>query len=121
MTDRNEAIIKYRLYALNVTTENAVRAAEERFCRINPGYILVYTKEEPKYRAMEIAGNDIKKLSAMDKKWLLDCNMAIIAEETVKREPEIAAQISKQLEDLERELEKERAKQKEGVNALAQS
>ena len=57
-----------------------------------------------------IGENELHYLSYQDKQWLLDCNMAIIAEETKHNEAKIANSMGLMIDRLEVALESERAK-----------
>ncbi len=108
MTD--ELKINYRLYALNVDKDGMAEAAEQRFSRITPFYILVYVNGEPPKDAVEITQTETHRLSRQDEQWLLDCNMVILAEEAKKHEGEITADMNRRIERLEAALKAEKYK-----------
>ena len=109
--------ITYRLYALELTVDNAKKAADWRFSRVTidpfPGYVLIYTDGEAPDEAIEITKSTIDRLSAQDEQWLRDCNIVILAEEAKKHESEIAASMGERIDALEKALE-EQAQKVEG-------
>lgn len=106
-----ELKIRYRLYAINSDAENVRRASGERFCRITPFYILIYTDGEIPEGGIEMTQTETHRLSARDEQWLRDCNIVILAEQAKIHEAEIAAETQKRLDMLEEALKKERDKQ----------
>jgi len=103
--------VKYDLYALPYSAENEEAARKERFHRINGRYILVYKSndnvETENDRYHIISEEETSFLSDAEKVWLLECNIEIITEESVKQRDEIIKNYSLKLERLEAELEKE--------------
>lgn len=108
-----ELKIRYRLYAINSDAENVKRASNERFCRITPFYILIYTNAEIPQNGIEMTQSETHRLSAQDEQWLRDCNIVILAEQAKIHEAEIAAETQKRLDKLEEALLEEREKQEE--------
>ena len=104
----------YRLYALSLNRKNMELAASERFSRVTPYYILVYTTAEKPTGAIEIIGEELERLSAEDSRWIFDCNIAILAEEAELRKPEVMRSLSERVERLEEELAKKRQELEEG-------
>ena len=104
------AKIKYRLYAFPPTEENLHMVEKYRFYRITSKYILLYYGGHRIINYNEIKDNDLHYLSYADKRWLLDCNMAIIAEETVKHKDVVATNMGLMLDRLETALQAEKAK-----------
>lgn len=110
---------KYRLFAMAVTEANVERAAAERFCRICPGYILIYLSGKRRIEgAAEVAGEDLKRLTDADRAWLRESNLAILAEAAEKagmtaRETE--KRWNATLDLLEAELRAERKRAEEGA------
>ena len=100
--------IHYRLYALELTVDNAKQAAEWRFSRVTiepfPGYVLVYTDGVAPDGSIEITKSTVDRLSAQDEQWLRDCNIVILAEQAKKHEAELAASMGERLEALEKAL-----------------
>ncbi len=105
MTD--ELKIRYRLYALSVDKNGMEQAAEQRFSRITPFYILVYVNGDAPEGAVEITQTETHRLSKQDERWLLDCNVVILAEAARKHEKDIAADMSRRLDRLEAALKHE--------------
>lgn len=100
-----ELNIAYKLYALESNGEGIEIASKERFSRITKFYILVYCKDgKPPKNGAEITQTETHRLSAADEQWLLDCNMAILAEEAKKNEAEITKKMSERLEEIEKLL-----------------
>lgn len=106
--------IVYKLYALDVNRDNIELASKERFSRVTPFYVLIYTDGEPPKNSVELAGTETKRMSDEDEKWLMDSNIVILAEETERRKPEIIKNLSDQIEALETILE-EKKKEQEGA------
>lgn len=75
-----------KLFALLYSTENVEYAAKHRFVRVTPGYILIYTDKSrlkpPTGKAVEIKKESLNTLTAMDKSWLFDCGLSLLAEHT---------------------------------------
>lgn len=103
---------KYALYALPLTTENIMLAANERFSRAtptpSPGYVLIYTSGEQPSGAAEITAEHADLLSAADARFLMDCGAALAAEELEKHKPEVLKGLSETVEALEAELERKK-------------
>ena len=110
----NDAERKYALYAMPLTAENILAAANERFSRATPtpepGYVLVYTDGDQPNGSREITAEQADLLTAADARWLMDCGAALSAEALEKHKTEIFKGLSEDLENLERELQ--RAKEK---------
>lgn len=114
----NEKTI-YRLYALAVNAVNAEYAAQQRFNRITPGYILVYTADGKPTAGVEVRGKDLNRLTASDAGWLFDCNVALIAEEAARKTQDIAKALDEKLAGFEAALEEEQTRLTEGENGNA--
>lgn len=106
-----ELKIAYKLYAVGVTPDNIKEVSSERFCRITPFYILVYTAGNPPKDSVEMTQTETHRLSEQDEQWLYDCNIVILAEEAKKHETEIAADMAERLARLEAALKEEKEKQ----------
>ena len=102
--------LHYKLYAFRLTDENLAMVQNERFYRITSKYILLYDCNQRTTNYNEIGVNELRYLSVQDKQWLLDCNMAIIAEETEKHKDKIAMSMGLMLDNLESALQAEKAK-----------
>lgn len=110
----------YRLYALKVNAENAEFASRQRFNRITPGYILVYTAEDAPEKSVGVCGEDLRRLSSGDTGWLFDCNVAIIAEEASKKAQDIARALDESITGFEAALEEERIRLEGGGEFAAE-
>lgn len=101
-----ELKIAYKLYALELTREGIKTASEQRFCRITPFYVLVYTDGDAPQDSIEITEEETNRLTKQDEQWLLDCNTAILMEQMHKHEAEISKDVLQRMEKWEQELEK---------------
>lgn len=115
MSKRKRNKKKYVLYALELTDENLQIVQDKRFYRITSQYILLYEINLPFTNYTHIGDSEMGYLSDADKQWLLDCNMAIIAEETIKKQDKIAASMGQMLERFEKALQSEKSKEEENV------
>lgn len=101
---------KYTLYALPLTAENIMAAANERFSRATPtpepGYVLIYSNGDAPKDATEITAEHAELLSPADARWLLDSGAALAAEELEKHKPEVLKGLSDSIEALEAELQR---------------
>lgn len=113
--------VEYHLYAMETTEENLNAVRDKRFYRIAPSYILLYERGQRTSNYNEIGESELRYLSYADKRWLLDCNMAIIAEETEKHKDEIASRMGLMVERLEAALQAEKAKEDTNVGDNNQS
>lgn len=101
----------YKLYAFPYSHEAVDEAVKHRFNRINIRYVLVY--EEPDKLITDtslyhiINEDETGYLSDSEKAWLLECNIQIITEESLKKRDDILASFSEKLDLLEQELKKE--------------
>lgn len=95
---------KYRLFALPFAIESAKAATGQRFSRISSGYVLIYTDGEAPHNSAEITEEEVGRLTKQDARWLYDCNVALLAEETKAHEKEILASVKEQLDKLEEAL-----------------
>ena len=99
--------VKYVLYAMEPTEENIKAVENKRFYRITSGYILLYERYQRKTNYNAIGDSELSYLSYADKRWLLDCNFAIIAEETEKHKDEVASYMGLMIDRLEEALKDE--------------
>ena len=82
----------YKLYAFPYSLEAVDEAVKHRFNRINIRYVLVY--EEPDKLITDtslyhiINEDETGYLSDSEKAWLLECNIQIITDESLKKEIE---------------------------------
>lgn len=100
----------YRLYALRVTQESVETAMSERFSRIAPGYILIYTAGGQPKNSLEIKGDDVKRLSKADEDWIMSCAAALLRERLEKEKPQTMENLSRMVDQFAAALEAERAK-----------
>lgn len=100
---------KYRLYAMNVSEESMAIAQDERFSRITPRYVLVYAKRKhPEWGGAEITEQDISILTPADRRWLTDCNMALIATEISDNRSSFVSNLEIKIAELEKALIREK-------------
>ena len=97
----------YRLYAAFPTQENVEKAAGSRFQRVTSRYILRYTGQPVEEAWMEVAGEDLKRLTDQDEAWLWDCGKVLAAETLAKRQEESGHRMADLLDRLEQELHRE--------------
>ena len=114
----NDAKKTYRLYVLPMDADGLRTAGKERFYRVTPGYVLIYTDAEISGKHAEMTQNELHRLSHGDSEWLRDCNIVLVAEEMRAHEREIAESMSKRLDAMEAalkaEAEKEQNENREG-------
>lgn len=115
----DELHVAYKLYALELNKDGIAEASQARFCRITPFYILVYLCGDAPANGIEITETETHRLTAADEQWLLDCNMAILAEEAKRHEKEIAEDMMKRIERLEQALQQEQEKLEDGGDGEA--
>lgn len=102
--------VTYRLYALRVNSKSIEAAGGERFHRVTPDYVLIYTDKGQPENSVEITKDEVGRLTDGDSEWLLGCNVVIINEETVNNIEDIKDSLSAKVEQLEEALAKEKAK-----------
>lgn len=102
--------LTYRLYAIPCGGDCIDRISAERFGRITSEYALIYTSGEAPNGAVTLTKEHAHLLTDGDRKWLRDCNMAIIAEEMKNREQELCGNLTEQLDVLEELLRAEAEK-----------
>lgn len=100
----------YSLYALRVTQESVETAMMERFSRIAPGYILIYTAGKQPKESLAINGEDLKRLSTADVDWIMSCAATLLRERLEKEKPEAMANLSRMVDQFAAALEVERKK-----------
>lgn len=98
--------IVYRLFALEFSKRNAERATKEKYHRITPGYILIYSRKGIK-DALEISGSDLLELSDSDWLWLQDCNLSIMEQFVSENEESVLKSQERFVDEFLEELEKE--------------
>lgn len=104
----------YRLYAARVTEETAEQAARNRFHRLTPDYILLYSCRKPGKPWVEVEGEDWHRLTKVDETWLWDCAFAMTAEVMERRKGEVNEALADLIDRLEEALEAEAAKEERG-------
>lgn len=112
--------MRYGLYALKVNAENMELASRQRFNRITPGYILIYTADGAPENSVGVCGEDIHRLGSGDTGWLFDCNIALITEEAAKQAQAIAQELDDKMSGFEAALEEERARLEGGREIAAE-
>lgn len=102
---------EYKLYAFPYSLESVDEAVKHRFNRINIRYVLIYEEPDKLYTDSSlyhiINEDETGYLSESEKAWLLECNIQIITEESLKKRDDILASFSEKLDLLEQELKKE--------------
>lgn len=102
---------EYKLYAFPYSLEAVDEAVKHRFNRINIRYVLIYEEPDKLYTVSSlyhiINEDETGYLSESEKAWLLECNIQIITEESLKKRDDILASFSEKLDLLEQELKKE--------------
>lgn len=106
----------HRIYAMRVTEENVRWAAAERFQRITPDYLLVFSLRRKPKRAAAITEREAGALSKGDLKWLEDCGIVLVAEAMAQKQAETGARMKEMTERLETALEEEARKAGEGTH-----
>lgn len=110
-TEEKKAV--FRLCATPTTAEATAMTEGKRFSRITPDYTLVYTDEEMPDGWLFLAEEDAESLSQEDRRWLNDCNVALIAEEVARQKPKIVHRLADLLDEIEKRLKQN----EEGANA----
>ena len=105
---------KYRLFALPATDESVRRAEKERFSRINIDYVLIY-KTGTVRDAAEITEAESHRLTEAERRWLYDCNLALIAEATKNNMGGILNNLSQKVDALAAALEAQRKAEQGGT------
>lgn len=99
---------KYRLFAMPTDSEGVKCAAENKYSRITPKYVLVYKSGRKPTNGVEVKSDELKCLTEADEQWLFESNLKIIAEEAKTKKPETAKRLNEMIAELERALEEER-------------
>lgn len=98
---------RYRLFALETNRRTLSEVTGHRFSRVTQSYTLIYTDAEQPEASVEVAGNDLQRLSADDVAWLTDCNIVLLMDATKEREGEISERMEEMIQRFSDELEKE--------------
>lgn len=112
MAENQEKI--YRLYALTITQESVETAMMERFSRIAPGYILIYTADKQPKGSIEINGEDVKRLTKADSDWIMICAATLLRERMEQNQTQSMENLSRMVDQLSAALAAEREKIKTG-------
>lgn len=112
MAENQEKI--YRLYALTITQESVEIAMMERFSRIAPGYILIYTADKQPKGSIEINGEDVKRLTKADSDWIMICAATLLRERMEQNQTQSMENLSRMVDQLSAALASEREKIKTG-------
>lgn len=112
MAENQEKI--YRLYALTITQESVEIAMMERFSRIAPGYILIYTANKQPKGSIEINGEDVKRLTKADSDWIMICAATLLRERMEQNQTQSMENLSRMVDQLSAALAAEREKIKTG-------
>ena len=102
-TEEKKAV--FRLCAKPTTAEATAETEGKRFSRITPDYTLVYTSGEIPKGWLEMKEEDAARLSSEDRRWLNDCNSALIVEEVARQKPRIVRKLADLLDEIERNRE----------------
>ena len=108
MAENQEKI--YRLYALTITQESVEIAMMERFSRIAPGYILIYTADKQPKGSIEINGEDVKQLTKADSDWIMICAATLLRERMEQNQTQSMENLSRMVDQLSAALAAEREK-----------
>lgn len=102
-TKKDSAV--FRLCAIPTTAEATAEVEGQRFSRITADYTLIYTDDDPIPESWVILEDgDAGRLTAEDRRWLNDCNAALIAEEAARQKPRIIRRLADLLDDIERNM-----------------
>ena len=112
MAENQEKI--YRLYALTITQESVEIAMMERFSRIAPGYILIYTADRQPKGSIEINNEDVKRLTKADSDWIMICAATLLRERMEQNQTQSMENLSRMVDQLSAALAAEREKIKTG-------
>ena len=99
--------VKYRLYALPLTEENVRKAESKRFSRITVDYVLIYNAGLLR-GGVEITEAEAYRLTEAERRWLRDCNLALIAEKTRENMGGVLQSLSEKVNALEEALKKQK-------------
>ena len=107
----------YKLYTAEVSRMNVEKAERERFSRVTANYMLLYRRTKPRHiPAVEVKGNDLRRLTESDRLWLADCIATLLGEAAGRRQETVAQRVNEMLTAWEKELQKTR----EGLEKEAQ-
>ena len=98
---------KYRLFVLPLNEETVRKAEQARFSRITVDYVLIYKAGTMK-NAVEVTEAEAHRLTEAERRWLLDCNLALIAEKTKENMGGVLQSLSEKVNALETALKKQK-------------
>ena len=98
---------KYRLFVLPTTDETVRKAEKARFSRITVDYVLIY-KTGKMQDGVEVTESEAHRLTEAERRWLLDCNLALIAEKTRENMGGVLQSLSDKVNALEEALKKQK-------------
>ena len=98
---------KYRLYVLPTTDETVRKAEKARFSRITVDYVLIY-KTGKMQDGVEVTESEAHRLTEAERRWLMDCNLALIAERTRENMGGVLQSLSAKVDALEEALKKQK-------------
>lgn len=101
----------YRLYI------GAYRQTEEPYTHYEGQYLLIFADKKPIGDFREVPPARECNLTKSEKRWLMNCKLAVNAKAVKTNETEYAAFLSEFCDRLEQELKKEERKAKENGNA----
>ena len=102
-----------KLYILRIEEETIKYINHEKYRLIMPTYALVLSKETPSVPCAEISQDDINKLPANCREWLVSC-IVKMAEQEVNENPQKVLEAQYEfLKEFEKELEAEKIKWEE--------
>ena len=99
----------YKLYAAEVSRLNVEKAERERFSRVTANYMLLYRRTKPRHiPAVEVKGDDLRRLTESDRLWLADCIATLLGQAAGRRQETVAQRVNEMLTAWEKELQKTR-------------
>lgn len=106
--------VTYKLYAAEVSRLNVEKAERERFSRVTANYMLLYRRTKPRHiPAVEVKGEDLRRLTESDRLWLADCIATLLGEAAGRRQETAAQRVNEMLTAWEKELQRTREGMKE--------
>lgn len=98
----------YRLWALAYSAEAMEEAYRQRFSRVGADYILIYSAKKPKLPCAEVTEDEVFRLTGAEGRWLQDCNVTLILEETKRNSGEMLKDLGRKIDALETALRQQR-------------
>lgn len=96
---------KWHLYLLSLDERNFRMAIDERFSRITPLYILIYTRKRMHGVAEITDANAKQELSKADQEWLQGCNWTLLKEHAERNPNKLKEAMSKSFREMLNELD----------------